>query len=494
MSDSPPPPTVRRPSPVERARQFGTDPAFLAVAAATVVATVLGLVRLSSLPLFIDEGASWSVASQESLGDFWSLLLDQEVAPPPFYLGLRVLVEGIGADGHAAMRLPVLLLTVPAVPLSAVLARQLGSGRVGTISAAWLLALSPLLLSVAQQVRAYGPAVMLTVLAAVLLLHAQDRGFSRRTAAAAAAAFVAAPWVHYVAFLPLAVLLLASAPRLVRPVRWSFLVPVGVGWAAAAVFGAVQFDRVGAGLDGTTRLGGTDLQRVLATAWDGRYAADETLFRVALVGLVVVAAVAVLGGGRRRAIALAGLAGPAVVVAISAAGPDIVSTRYLVCAIPFVAVAVAVAADRFRPAIAVVVLLLGVGGLGVYRSLDPETGSYPNAEAVLQGVIPDLRPGFVVASEDITLANWLPTYVAERSGIPDVGTAWGTEQTGRAACARKRIRQIVPGDADRAAAVAIWEPIGYSATIKNLPTPGWLLVSAEPTGPRPPICDRLAGR
>lgn len=466
---------------------------WFAVAGATALAFVLGLVRLSGLPLFIDEGASWSVASQDSLGDFWSLLLDQEVVPPPFYIGLRVLVEGIGADGRAAMRLPVLLLTLPAVPLTAVLARQLGSGRIGVATAAWLMALSPLVLMFGQQVRAYGPALTLTVLAAVLFYWAQDRGWSRRAATIAAAAFVAAPWVHYVAFLPLGVFLLLNAGRLVRPARWWFLAPTAVGWAGAVAFGAVQYGRVGAGMDASTRLGGVDLQRVLATGWDGRFVFESWLAWAALPALFVAVAGIVLGDRRLKVVAAAGLAGPAAIVVISALGPDIVSTRYLVCAVPFLIAAVAAVADRFRAAVPVAALLLIVGAVGTKRTLDPATGSYPNAEAVLKGVVPDLRPGDVVASDDITMANWLPTYIAERNGVANVRTAWGSEQTGRAACARRPIRQIVPGNIDRESAVTAWQQIGYRASVKNLPSPGWLLVSADPVGERPPVCDTLVG-
>lgn len=472
-------------------RLKAADRTWVGVGLATLAALVLWFIRLRSLPLFIDEGASWWVASQETLGSFWHVLLNQEVAPPPFYFGLRVLVHWIGIDGHIAMRLPVVVLTLPTVPLVAVLARQLGARRAGTITAAWLAALSPLLLEYAQEVRAYGPAMTLAVLGAVLLFRAEDRGWRRGDAIAAGVAIGLAPWIHYAAALPLVALLVLRARSVLLPPRPALLVPVVVGWVTSGVIAALQLHRVGPGLDAFTDLGGVDLQRVLATSWDGRYSGGSAIYWVALLGLVLAAAVAITVRGRGRAVAIAGLAGPVAIIVISALGPDIVNTRYLTAAAPFILAAVAVAADRFRPAYAAVALLLVFGATGVARSLDLSTGSYPNGEAVLEGVVPYMRPGDVVASQDIGVANWLPSYVAERHGISDVTTAWGTEKTGIAACRRRPILQLVPGALDGPTAAATWRPLGYAATVRLLPVPGWTLVIARPDGPAPAICDTV---
>ncbi|MGE4425978.1 MAG: hypothetical protein AB7G37_05965, partial [Solirubrobacteraceae bacterium] len=345
------------------------------------------------------------------------------------------------------------------------------------VLAAWLTALSPLLLTYAQQVRGFGIAVTAGLLAAVLLLRAQDQNWPPRATLIAGIAMGVAPWTHYVVLVPLIVIVAGTARSWLRPVRWRFVAPALAGWVSALIMAAVQYDHVGAGMDGVTRLGGDDLRRVLATGWDGRYLFLPVIGWLALAGLLLALLIVARGTGRARAVALAGLAGPAVIVAISALGPDIVTTRYLVPAVPFLLVAAALATQTWRPLIAVAIALAALGGWGVLRAQDSSTGGNFDTEAIIQGVVPDLQPGTVVSAEEIYIAAWFPPYVAERNGIPGVRFAWGGGATAAAACDRRRIIQILPATADLNAATTFWRDVfAYRTTIP----------ATHLTGPRRP--------
>lgn len=470
---------------------------------ATAVAAALWTARLGANPLFVDEAASWSVAAQGSLGRWWSVLLHQEVAPPPFYAGLRLVVDVAGASGHVALRLPVVLLTLPCVPLVALLARGCGGSSRAAAGAAWLVALSPLMLMHAGQARAYGPAATATVLAFLLTLRAREgpphagppvEAWRRRPTVVAGLAIGVAPWIHYVAWLPLVPLLVVAmlaAPGRRRALLGATIVPLWVGAAAVAL---VQYRHVGAGMDGVTELGGDDLLRVLAGAWDGRFSGGTTLLVLGCAGSIAGLAACAALRGPARVVAVAGVVGPIAIVVVSAVGPDIVTTRYLVPGAPLSLVAVALAVDRVpRPAGAVVVgLLAAVGALGVGRSLAPSTGDHPDFERIAGYVVPSLRPGTTIASESFFVGTWIPEYVAARAGVPDVRRAWGQGQLVADLCARRRVLQLSE-PAGAAAARGFLAAAGYAVRTDPTPSPGWLLLTAEPRGPAPAACAALDG-
>lgn len=501
-----------------RVRAATTAPGAWWVLGATVVAAVLWLQRLGANPLFVDEAASWSVAAQDSWSGWWHVLLHQEVAPPPFYLGLRAVVDTAGASGHVAMRLPVVVLTLPSVPLAAVLARRCGGGVPAVAGAAWLVALSPLMLMYAQQLRSYGPAASAVLLAVVLLVGASggsgttglgdgtnqaeaDQGgttvaggaWPRRPLILAGLAIGLAPWVHYVAWLPLVPVLAYAAWLAPWPARRTLAVTVLPLWIGAAVVAKVQYGHVGAGMDSVTDLGGDDLRRVLAGAWDGRFGGGTALLVLGTAGLLVAVAAIVAGRGWARVVAIAGVVGPLTIVVLSALGPDIVTTRYLVPCAPLLLVGVALLLGRLPrvAAVPIAVLLLAVGAGGIVRSLSPTTGDYPDFERIAGYTVPSLRPGSVIASESFFLGTWIPEYVAARAGVPGVDSAWGQGQLAPEVCARRRVLQLVePPNLDTAK--AFWSAAGYAATVAPTPTAAELLITATPRGPAPAACAALA--
>lgn len=476
MSASPTSSPTPRPPLARRLRSL--DPVVWWVLAASVVGLALWVQQLAA-PLFLDEAASWYVAGQPTFGGFWDTLKQQEIAPPSFYLGLRAVVDGLGKNGHASMRLPVVLATLPVIPLAAVLARQIGATRFGIAAAAWLAALSPALLQYGQQVRAYGPSATAALLAAVLLFHAADRNWHRGRTVLAAIAIGLVPWVHYVAVFPIAIvtlLVLYKAPR-VRAL--TVILIAGALWLAAALFARTQYDSTGAGVDAFTELGGIDLRRVLATSWQGRFDGDEWTRTVGIAALVLAAAALALSGVRRRMVLLAGIGGPAVVVIVSALGPDIVTPRYLVPAIPFLLVGIAASLRRNTASILILGVLLIAGAFGVWRSLDPETGQYTDYETGIAAIGKDLVPTAVVASDDISQATWLTSYVGVRMGVAGVQGAWGSGGLKQVACARRIVRQIVSPAANRYVLTEWWKAADYR--IRYRPTDaGYVLGIADP--------------
>lgn len=465
----------------------------------TVAATLAALVlwtRQLAAPLFLDEGASWFLAYQPTWDGFWDLLRRQEVAPPPFYVGLRLVVHDLGQDGHSAMRLPVVLATLPCVPLAALLARQVRPDPRGAAWAAWLVALSPLLLEYAQQVRAYGPAMTATLLAAVLLARADGRGWGTRDTAVAALALGAGVWVHYVAAAPLAVLAAIALRRAPASRRRIVAVVVGLLWLAAAAFARGQYDSVGAGVDEFVDLRWDDVRHVLATAWEGRFRGATWLLLPGVVALAGAVVVALRTRGLHRAVLLAGLAGPAAVVVLSAVGPDITLSRYAAPAAPLVVVGLAAAWAPSRAGRVALAVLAVCAAAGSVRSLDPDHGLYPDAEATVLSVLPTFGDaGGVIASSDLTTGLWLATYVTENSGTQGVRTALGGEALAAAVCEGRPIRQLVPAGAAIALQRAWYRSLGYVARTAPTAAADTVVVVADPgprttcprPGPPPPV-------
>lgn len=115
----------------------------------------------------------------------------------------------------------------------------------------------------------------------------------------------------------------------------------------------------------------------------------------------------------------AGLSGPLVIIGISALGPDVVTSRYLVPAAPLMLVGVATAIAS-RPnwlRAPVLIAAVTVAALGTARSLAPSTGDYADEERVIGYAVPELEPGTVIASESFTLGTWLASYAGRRSGV-----------------------------------------------------------------------------
>jgi mannosyltransferase len=204
----------------------------LLVVVVAAVACVNFFVGLGGSSLFVDEAFSWSVASHP-IGDLYAAVKLSEVAPPGFYALLHAWLRLSGSITEWSMRLPSALAGLGVVAATAWLGRLIEGRRVA-ITAGLLVAASPLLLSYAQQVRAYVFVMLATTLAVAAAISAAKRPETRGRRLVLSAGFaVAAIWLHYTCLpvmVPLAVWI-ACEPALSR--RWK------VGYVSALLLAQV---------------------------------------------------------------------------------------------------------------------------------------------------------------------------------------------------------------------------------------------------------------
>ena len=216
---------------VETPREPSTSPAWArwALVALTVAAAAWRLPGLTAVEPWFDEVFSVVLASQE-LPELWRRAVADQTSPPGFY----VLLWGwtrLGGFELSWMRLLPALAGTLTVPAMALAARSARLSWAGALVAASLAAVSPLLLAMSSELRAYAPLALLTSLALSLALARRDR-----TAALAGVGLVL---LHY--FGAFVVAALATARLLDEPERpWSHRLrdAVRLGLPAALALGA----------------------------------------------------------------------------------------------------------------------------------------------------------------------------------------------------------------------------------------------------------------
>ena len=137
----------------------------LLLAAITLGAFALRVVRLDFQPLWWDEGYSMFFATR----DFGTMLARTAVdIHPPLYYALLQIWIALAGTGEDAVRLLSVVIGVATIPLIYALAHKLFGNRRVALIAALLLALSPFHIYYSQEVRMYG-LVTLLCLASVYL-------------------------------------------------------------------------------------------------------------------------------------------------------------------------------------------------------------------------------------------------------------------------------------------------------------------------------------
>lgn len=335
----------------------------------TLAAAALRLPWLARDGLWFDEVFSVVLAAQE-VPELVRRALADQTNPPGFYLLLRgwLLLGGL-ADAWLRL-LPAIcgILTPAAVAL---LTLRLGGLLQTALLAGTIAAASPLLLAMSVEVRAYAPMALLATVGLLLALRLAGDAASapgatgsapQRPLAALVAANAGLVALHYFGALAIAaqaaVLLAApaGAPRRSLARRLALAAaPAALlltAWLAAVVTLAPT-DRLAPNVDWITPAGLADLPRfagqligTLGTAWG-------TPAIAALVATALVLALAArggTGGGSRQGARLAALAA-LVPVALVLAGDALTARalwvpRYLVAAVPPLAVAIALATER----------------------------------------------------------------------------------------------------------------------------------------------------
>jgi len=447
--------------------------------AALPVCLVLALVVFSHglgvSSLFVDEAASWH-AAVGSLGQVFTRVRADEVAPSTYYVLLHEWIYRFHDDSEAWMRLPSMVAGVALVGAVAWLA-YLVSGRLAASLAALLAALDPAILNYAQEVRAYVFA-MLGVTVAVAAVLAAEGSVSRRRIrwfALALVAAVAAYSFHYTAglvLLPLTAYVLRSRAlsRRLRLVWTAVLSLTALAWLP------LLHAQLGAGhnawLGTTERHWAADLGQTFGAALSGR--APETPTRL-LIGAAIIGAgigISLLRspGTRVKLVAAYAVAPPLALLVVTLCGQPALLGRYAAVGVPFMTVALAVAAvsgalPRFVAA-ALVVAWLGLEALGLHASYET-IGHYADMRAVVGEVRSRIRPGDVFAGVGDDAILFSMDYYATRllaPGTPVILASDPREQ--EALRARRTIWTVTPPlssrqlhaalAAERYVAVATW--------------------------------------
>jgi len=221
----------------------------LAVLALTLLAAGLFLYKLGTRSVWLDEGDTFTTASQHGAA-LWHWMLNDGGNMVSYYLGMHVMVTLFGTS-PAVMRLPTALAAIATVPVSFYLLRRLFDRRAAVFGAAFVAVSLPFVYW-AQQARGYAVATLLvTASTLALVLGVQTR---RR---AANVAYVALSVLAIYTILLSALVLVAQAASLTlrrrNEVPWRALafsgaaigvlcVPVGV---AAAIRGTAPVDWIG---------------------------------------------------------------------------------------------------------------------------------------------------------------------------------------------------------------------------------------------------------
>ena len=214
-----------RPSLVERMRTRSLTLDLLVV---SVVSLALGLVRLGSPPLWVDEAYTYEQLQKGYLDQFDGYM--------PFYYWIEKPWTELAGTSEWAMRFPSVLGAMLASALVVVLARKLFDDRVALVSGL-LLATSPYFVKWSQQARAYPFLAAAAIVATLLLLRALERD-GRAAWALYGLAFTGLLMTHAVAGLLLApahaVLVLRRRQRAMPHclLACAIILAFGVTWVA----------------------------------------------------------------------------------------------------------------------------------------------------------------------------------------------------------------------------------------------------------------------
>jgi len=386
-----------------------------AVVAASAVALVNFLCGVGETSYFGDETFSIDVAREPLGNPMLDHLRATEVAPPAYYVLLHVWIEVTGAARELGLRLPSVLAGLALVVSTWRLTGQVG-GRTASAAAALLVATSPLVLTYAQQVRAYALVALLVTAAAVAAIGAARAGPRARAHGWACAVLcVGAVWTHYTAL-----------PVVAAIVGWSLVARhrsrectvqagvIGLAVLLVAPLARAQFARGSEDHD-SARLSWRTALEVIGTPFDGR---DYSPLWVAASGAIVVAAaiamqVTAVRLSRRtgphaaarvsvggvdvtdpRVLVLACGVGPiAILLLLALAGSDVLWSRYTVVAAPFLAVMIGLAADAPRRTVRLLPLLAVVLAVGGSVRAHARPGQFPATRALVEAAAAEWRRG-----------------------------------------------------------------------------------------------------
>ena len=411
-----------------------------------VLAAANFLWQLGASSYFVDEVLSIEHALP-TLGTVTHLVTHTETTPWPYFWALHLWLHLTASQTEWVTRLPSAIAGVALVGMVFWMARAF-LDRPGALLAAALTALSPIVLTYAQQVRVY-VFVMLAVTSAVgLTVRAvQQPARSRIFLIAGAATAALALWLHYTAVLVVAPLCvwLGLQRNLSARARAAFVGACAAGGAIELPLFLRQYHYApNGGLGAAASIRSTSVLQVLETPFDGRYFAEVNAFRI--LGLAVVASsmVVLLVWGQRevrqaRLLVALGMTAPLGVLIAGLAGKDAVATRYTVVAAPVLltGIAAAIAALPRPPAVLLGALAATVTGWGLSQVHDA-TNFYPPARESLAYIQAHRRPGTPIIIPVAPGAAIPLGYYAQRVLHPVDGFILGTDRSAIARAMRER--------------------------------------------------------
>lgn len=210
------PTTVRESVAPPRGR--ATTP-WLALGAIVVLAAALRFATLRTQSVWFDEAATWDLV-RRPFGEMLRQIPRGESTPPLFYV-LEWAWTRVFGDGEAGLRSLPALAGLLTVPVAFAIGRRAGApagkrkGERAGLAAAALVAVNPLLVWFSQEARSYALATLLSAVALLLMLRAEDDRHPRVLAAWALAAALALATHYFAAFVlaPQSLWLLWRHPR-----------------------------------------------------------------------------------------------------------------------------------------------------------------------------------------------------------------------------------------------------------------------------------------
>jgi len=377
----------------------------LALPSILVVAAVNFFWQLGSSSYYVDEALSIEHALPP-LHDIDAVVRMSESTPWTYFVGLHEWIYRTGSQAEWVLRLPSALAGLGLVAAVYWLGRLL-AGRSAALIAASLVALSPLVLQYAQQVRVY-VFLMLAVTVAVAASVSATRSTRRpgRWLLVAGAASVLATWLHYTGVFVIAPLAIwvGLQPGLRRSARAAFIATNALALIPLVPLYLDQRSHSPEGqLVGIPGLTWTTAAQVLGTPFDGRTIAELDAFRVIGVLVIATSVVAVTIVWRRRRLESWGLlsiiavAPLAALLALGIDGQHVVLTRYTAVAAPFLLIILAIAVTRLplRWGGALAIAALAVAIAGVVRTHQP-SGYHLDAKGAIDFIQQHRRPNDTV--------------------------------------------------------------------------------------------------
>ena len=392
---------------------------WLAVGSAAALAAFLFLFQIGSSSFFIDETASMRVVAVP-LDGLLEKLRVAENSPGGYFLLLDVWTAVAGSKGEWVARLPSALAGVALVVVVWRLGALVAGPRTGLV-AALLTAVSPLVLQYAQQARPYAVTMLALAVAALAVVETRRRRSWAWLLTGAAACALALSF-HYASLSVVApvcawVLLRSGLERRMRLAFCAIPAAAWLAWLPLAL--AQRADHPSAQLGGYGNLTVEHAVRVLGAPFDDRYSEEIGVLKW-IAAAIVVAALAAAARRRSRAPELELMVAVSVVQVLAlVAGAlmsfEILNSRYMTFALPFMLVAVAAGLAHARalvalPLLGLLVAVAAVGVLGSHR----RSGFYPDTRGVAAAIARDWRPGDVIVGQTTLGASFPLQWYVER--------------------------------------------------------------------------------